>query len=42
MSWVQDDKTLQETITFTDIGKSIGYSDLEGTLKKIKQSKTLI
>ena len=32
MSWAQCDKTLQETITFTDKGKSTSYSDLDGTL----------
>ena len=41
-SWAQREKTLQETITFTDKGKSTRYSDLEGTLVKIKERKTLI
>ena len=41
MSWAQCDKTLQETITFTDKGKSTSYSDLDGTLEKIKERRTL-
>ena len=41
MSWTQCDKTLQGAITFTDKGKSISYSDLEGILEKIKERRTL-
>ena len=41
-SWAQCEKILQETITFTDKGKSTRYSDLEDTLAKIKERKTLI
>ena len=41
MSSAQCDKTLQETITFTDKGKSTSYSDLDGTLEKIKERRTL-
>ena len=42
MSWAQCDKTLQETITFTDKGKSTSYSDLDGTLEKLKKEEPLI
>ena len=41
-SWTQHEKTLQETITFTDERKSpFSYSDPEGNMEKIKQPKTL-
>ena len=39
MSWVQRDKTLQETIGQKKIAFSYSYPG--GTLKKIKQPKTL-
>ena len=35
-SWSQRDKTLQETVTFTDKKKiAYNYSDPEGTLEKL-------
>ena len=41
--WAQRVKTSQETITFADKKKNaFSYCDPKGTLKKIKQPKTLI
>ena len=42
MSWAQRDKTLQETVTFTDKKKSTyNYSDPGGTLEKLNNLKPL-
>ena len=43
MSWAQHDKTLQETIAFSDKTKNLfSYSDPGGTLeKKTEQPKAL-
>ena len=42
MSWAQCDKTLQETVTFTDKKKSTyNYSDPGGTLEKLNNLKPL-
>ena len=41
-SWVQRDKTLQETVTFTDRKKiAYNYSDPGGTLEKLNNLKPL-
>ena len=40
--WSQRDKTLQETVTFTDKKKiAYNYSDPEGTLEKLNNLKPL-
>ena len=42
MSWAQRDKTLQETVTFTDKKKiTYNYSDPGGTLEKLNNLKPL-
>ena len=42
MSWAQRDKTLQETVTFTDKKKiTYNYSDPGGTLEKLSNLKPL-
>ena len=41
-SWAQRDKTLQETVTFTDKKKiAYNYSDPGGTLEKLNNLKPL-